>query len=226
MADLKDKKEKPKGWEFDFVEGLVVILFLLSLIGYIAPSVLNFSSFFGNLSFFGFKFSNISDFFKNNLNIFKTLGFSLGGLFALGTAFFNIKGNSIWALEKAKMYPSADEGAIISSGVVEPNPSLDKWKQIVEHAESDIPSNWRLAIIEADIMLDDLLFQLHLPGDTMGEKLKAVEKSDFNTIENAWEAHKTRNMIAHEGSDFLLSKRETLRIISLYESVFKEFHMI
>jgi len=36
----------------------------------------------------------------------------------------------------------------------------------------------------------------------MGDKLKAVEKSDFNSIELAWEAHKARNMIAHEGSDF------------------------
>ena len=60
----------------------------------------------------------------------------------------------------------------------------------------------------------------------MGEKLKAVEKSDFTTIESAWEAHKARNMIAHEGSDFLINQREIHRIISLYEAVFKEFYLI
>jgi hypothetical protein len=75
-------------------------------------------------------------------------------------------------------------------------------------------------------MLDDLLGSLRLPGETMGEKLKAVEKSDFNTIDFAWEAHKARNMIAHEGPEFLLNQRETRRIISLYESVFREFEII
>ena len=75
-------------------------------------------------------------------------------------------------------------------------------------------------------MLDELLEKLQLPGDTMGEKLKAVEKSDFNTIDNAWEAHKFRNMIAHEGQNFMVNQREIRRIISLYETVFKEFAII
>ena len=67
---------------------------------------------------------------------------------------------------------------------------------------------------------------LNLHGDTIGDKLKAVEKSDFLTIDNAWEAHKARNQIAHDGADFQLNQREAMRIISLYESVFREFQMI
>ena len=66
-------------------------------------------------------------------------------------------------------------------------------------------------------MLDELLNKLQLPGDTTGEKLKAVEPSDFTTIESAWEAHKARNVIAHEGSNILFNQREALRIVSLYE---------
>ena len=98
--------------------------------------------------------------------------------------------------------------------------------KILTLSESQNQSDWRLAIIEADIILDELLQKLQLPGDTMGEKLKAVEKSDFTTIESAWEAHKARNMIAHNGSDFLINQREIRHIISLYEAVFKEFFLI
>jgi transposase len=62
--------------------------------------------------------------------------------------------------------------------------------------------------------------------ESIGEKLKSIEPSDFTNIENAWEAHKIRNTIAHEGSEFLINEREAKRVIGLYESVFREFEYI
>ena len=120
--------------------------------------------------------------------------------------------------EKALLYP-----ATVSEKSVEVNP---KWQKILDHIESLNENDWRLAIIEADIMLDDLLDKLSLQGDTIGDKLKTVEKSDFTTIDNAWEAHKIRNQIAHEGTDFALNQREARRIIELYRTVFEEFKII
>ena len=67
---------------------------------------------------------------------------------------------------------------------------------------------------------------MQLPGDGVGEKLKGIEESDFDHLEEAWEAHKIRNAIAHQGSDFLLTQREAKRIIRLYKSVFEEFDII
>ena len=101
-----------------------------------------------------------------------------------------------------------------------------KWKLVEEHIKSDDANKWKLAILEADIILSELLETLNLPGDSIGEKLKSVEESDFDHIEQAWEAHKIRNVIAHQGSDFLLTQREAKRVIKLYESVFEEFKII
>ncbi len=101
-----------------------------------------------------------------------------------------------------------------------------KWQKIKSYAQSENENDWRQSIIEADIMLANLLEVLGLPGDTMGDKLKAVEKSDFLTIDQAWEAHKVRNQIAHDGVDFKISQRETKRVISLYEEIFEEFKII
>jgi hypothetical protein len=101
-----------------------------------------------------------------------------------------------------------------------------KWQLVQKHIDSANQSDWKLAILEADIMLSELLEGLSLPGDSIGERLKAVEESDFDTIEQAWEAHKIRNAIAHEGSDFLITQREAKRIIGLYQEVFNEFEMI
>jgi hypothetical protein len=101
-----------------------------------------------------------------------------------------------------------------------------KWERVIEHINSTNSSDWKLAIIEADIMLDDLLRAAGYHGDSVGEMLKAVEKSDFTTIEAAWEAHKTRNQIAHQGGGFDITERDAKRVIALYESVFKEFQVI
>lgn len=101
-----------------------------------------------------------------------------------------------------------------------------KWKKVKEHASSANPSDWRLAILEADILLGDLLTKLGYKGDSIGEQLKSVERIDFQTLDLAWEAHKIRNSIAHEGSDFVLSPNEGKRVIGLFEEVFKEFRYI
>ncbi len=100
------------------------------------------------------------------------------------------------------------------------------WDRVLNHIDSANESDWRLAILEADIILGEILEKLNLPGDTMGDKLKAVNKNDFNTINNAWEAHKIRNQIAHEGASFVLVHREARRVIELYRTIFEEFKVI
>lgn len=101
-----------------------------------------------------------------------------------------------------------------------------RWERIKEQIGSDNEQQWRLAILEADIMLNELLDVQGYRGETMGEKMKAVERADFNTIDLAWEAHKIRNRIAHEGAAHLLNAREARRVIALYERVFREFRVV
>ena len=102
----------------------------------------------------------------------------------------------------------------------------ERWEHVTDLVSSENPNDWRQAIIEADIILDEMVTRLGYRGDGLGEKLKQIEESDFNTLNNAWEAHKVRNQIAHAGSDFILTKREARRVIDLFESVFREFEYI
>ncbi|HUY62394.1 MAG TPA: hypothetical protein VMV50_01210 [Candidatus Paceibacterota bacterium] len=98
-----------------------------------------------------------------------------------------------------------------------------RWEHIESLMEAGSPSSWREAITEADIMLDDMLSEQGYRGEGIGEKLRQVEPSDFDTLQDAWEAHKVRNQIAHEGSAFDLSETLARRTIARYESVFREF---
>jgi hypothetical protein len=102
----------------------------------------------------------------------------------------------------------------------------EKWQNVLIHINSSNPSDWKLAILECDIMLSDVLEKMGYMQESIGEKLKSVEPSDFTNIEAAWEAHKIRNAIAHEGSEFLINEREAKRVIGLYEVVFREFEYI
>lgn len=102
----------------------------------------------------------------------------------------------------------------------------EKWNQLVDLATSENHADWRLAILEADIMLDDMLVLRGYQGEGVGERLKQVDRNSFKTLDKAWEAHKVRNTIAHAGSDFELTQRETRRVIDMYKQVFEEFDYI
>ncbi len=101
-----------------------------------------------------------------------------------------------------------------------------RWRDVQTHAESSNQSDWKLAIIEADILLGELLEKLGYAGNTIGEKLKGVSPNSFQTVNHAWRAHNVRNRIAHEGADFELTKKEAQEVITQYKMVFDEFDFI
>ena len=101
-----------------------------------------------------------------------------------------------------------------------------RWNRILEQATNDSEQSLRLTILEAAIMLNELLDTMGYKGETMADKMRGVDRANFNTIDLAWEAHKIRNRIAHDGSAHHLTARETRRVIALYEKVLKESRFI
>lgn len=101
-----------------------------------------------------------------------------------------------------------------------------RWQHVLDLMKTNNQNDWRQAIIEADIILDEMLRRMSYDGLTIGDMLKQVEPSDFITLEKAWEAHKFRNEIAHTGSEFKLSREEAERVINLYRAIFDEFYYI
>ncbi len=96
----------------------------------------------------------------------------------------------------------------------------DRWNIIVGYMEGKEEALWRIGILEADNLLDELLIDRGYQGLTMSDKLK---QANFNTIDLAWNAHKMRNRIAHDGSKFILTDRMARNTLELYRSVFNEF---
>ena len=95
-----------------------------------------------------------------------------------------------------------------------------RWQSVMAHASSESPNDWRVAIMEADIMLEEVLNHAGYLGESIGEKLKGAK---FSSLDDAWEAHKVRNDIAHRGSIFKLDNTTAYRTVKRYERVFREF---
>ncbi len=101
-----------------------------------------------------------------------------------------------------------------------------RWAKVLEYVFSNNEGDWKLAIIEADTMLEDLLTELGFRGENIGEKLKSADRESFRNLNSAWEAHTIRNRIAHEGSTFTLSSHEAKRVVTIYEQIFREYGFI
>lgn len=102
----------------------------------------------------------------------------------------------------------------------------ERWDRVTKYVESDNENDLRQAILEADVMLGDLLNKLGYRGQGIGEQLKRANKGDFKTLDDAWEAHKIRNEIAHSGSEYKFTQLEARRVIAMYRKVFEEFFHI
>jgi hypothetical protein len=161
---------------------------------------------------------------KNLFGILVGISFPLSFFFLIGI---------IYCVENLKRLRKREEEVFDKK--VEPafekEPSGDtvmahRWQNAIQHIASDNPNDWKQAIIEADIILEDLLTKMGYRGDSIGEKLKRVAKGDMKTLDEAWEAHKVRNQIAHEGSNFSLNHHEAKNVIAMYRKVFEEFYYI
>ena len=100
------------------------------------------------------------------------------------------------------------------------------WEVVSSLASSPNESDWRRAILEADIMLANLLTERGYMGETLGEQLKNANPLQFTTLDLAWEAHRMRNAIAHLGEAFPINEHDVRATIDQYRRVFEEFDVI
>ncbi len=101
-----------------------------------------------------------------------------------------------------------------------------RWQLILDKGMSASPKDWKDGIIEADVILGEVLEKFGYQGETTADKLRSVPEGAFVTLPNAWEAHRIKNFVSARSSDFILTQREAFRVLKLYEQVFEEFNFV
>ncbi|MBI3638342.1 hypothetical protein HY227_01200 [Candidatus Wolfebacteria bacterium] len=103
--------------------------------------------------------------------------------------------------------------------------TIKAWKQIVKRMKTGGQTQLKLAILEADRLLDEILKVSGYPGRNIEERLAAVNSAEIPNIEEVKQAHKIRNRIVAE-PDFILSPGETEITIGIYRRLFIDLELI
>lgn len=95
------------------------------------------------------------------------------------------------------------------------------WAKIRRRLETGIESEYKLAVIETDSMLDDILKRMGYEGEGLGERLEKLTSAALPNIEKVWQAHKIRNNIIHD-PDYKLTLEETREILDIYQKALRD----
>ena len=99
------------------------------------------------------------------------------------------------------------------------------WEEIRALADSPNPSDWNMAVLRADALLDDMLGHRGYGGDTIAERLQIVDSSDLPSVDMVRSAHRIRNMIAHDPLQ-QHTHDTVIHALRAYEAAFKELGVI
>ena len=100
----------------------------------------------------------------------------------------------------------------------------ERWEGILKKSSGSADS-LRLTVIEADSLIDDILKNMGLPGETMADRLSNLPSDSMRSVEGLWRAHRLRNDLVHT-SGFPLSAEEARRALDAYQAFLTEIEAI
>lgn len=219
MAEKEKGGKNKVGFENDAIDyailAFIVIAVASSLLG--LNSVQDVPQFLeeGYKTYFKSFTPNIISWFNAHASVFKLISLFIIVASIAGTTHLVLRLRRV-RMEEYETYKPVDiEREIAQARQVQ-------WEIILKHMGSENQAEWKLGILEADNILDELLEDRGYRGETLGDRLKFAETKGLKTLNDAWEAHKARNIIVHEEATSPLNKRDARKIIDLYEKVFKE----
>jgi len=95
------------------------------------------------------------------------------------------------------------------------------WSRTKARLDRGLESEYKLAVIEADSMLDDILKRMGYSGETLGERLTKLTAATLPNIEDIKTAHQIRNNIIHD-PDYRLSLDEARKVLDIYEKALRD----
>lgn len=101
----------------------------------------------------------------------------------------------------------------------------DEWSETKKLAASSNPSDWNMAILRADAILDDILQHMGHEGNTVKERLDRVDPTILPSYDRVVSAHRVRNMVAHDPT--VAHTKETIdHALASFELAFKELGVL
>lgn len=155
-------------------------------------------------------------FISEHLALLHFIAVALSALFVAGL---------IYILAKID-YPDikAEQYMHFFGGSLSKRRSIRGWKQIQKRLSSDEPQQWKIAILEADRILDEILKMAGYLG-RMDDKIELLTPAQISNIEEIKSAHRVCHQIVQDPA-FEISREDALRVIDVYKESFIELNLI
>lgn len=98
---------------------------------------------------------------------------------------------------------------------------IKRWETILSRLESENPSQYKVAILEADVFAEEILEALGYHGANMKERLEAMHEYDVETKGELTTGHAVRNRIINE-PQFEPNREEAEATLRHFSNFFKE----
>jgi hypothetical protein len=127
--------------------------------------------------------------------------------------------------------PSAESSEVVAGSDVPPESLAkggalrERWDEILTHLNSPREAEWKMAVLEADKLVDDALGKAGFSGASFGDRLTNIQPGTLVSLDGLWWAHKVRNRLAHE-MDYFLRYTEARQAISYYEQALTELQLL
>ncbi len=108
--------------------------------------------------------------------------------------------------------------------LVSKNALIKRWEATRERLQSHDPAQYKVAVLEADTLADEILGAIGYHGETMTEKLATVKGGQLETKDVLVAAHEVRNQIVHDGG-FVLTQEEARHLVDEYQQFFDEVEL-
>lgn len=102
---------------------------------------------------------------------------------------------------------------------------VKQWREIKARLETGLESEYKLAVIEADKILDNTLMRIGFEGETLGERLTKLTVVSLPNIEEIKQVHQIRDNIIRD-PDYRLNLDEAQRVIAIYEKTLTDLQAL
>ena len=99
------------------------------------------------------------------------------------------------------------------------------WRQIQRRLKKGGQTNYKLAILEADKIFDEILKLSGFTGDSVDERVRQAEEGEIPNIEKLVQAHRTARKILLD-PEFAVDLTLAKETIKIYQDLFYEFGLV
>ncbi|MFC1789814.1 hypothetical protein ACFLYY_02465 [Patescibacteria group bacterium] len=100
-----------------------------------------------------------------------------------------------------------------------------KWLKVKGGLKEGLESQYKLSVIEADSIMDDILRRMGFMGETLSERLEKITVATMPNLNEIIEAHQVRDKVVHD-PNYKLSLEKAKTVIESFEKALTDLQAL